>query len=157
MKKSMVIKPAPFLFQLALSLGGGLVVSALTAGREAYALLTKPPLSPPAVLFPIAWTILYTLMAVSATLILSNQKGRNSGYIKIYYVQLIVNFVWSFLFFNFGFLTLSFVWILLLIALVAIMIFSFNKVNKLSAYLQIPYIIWLLFAAYLNLGFAVLN
>lgn len=157
MKKSIVIKPAPFLFQLALSLGGGILVGALTAGREAYALLTKPPLSPPAIVFPIVWTVLYTLMAVSATIILSNKKGRDSGYIKIYYAQLIVNFAWSFLFFNFGFLTLSFVWILLLIALVAVMIYSFNKINKLAAYLQIPYILWLLFAAYLNLGFAVLN
>ncbi len=157
MKKSIVIKPLPFLFQLALSLGGGILVGLLTSGREGYETLVKPPLSPPAVLFPIVWSILYTLMAVSATLILSSQKGRDSGVIKIYYLQLLVNFAWSFLFFEFGFLTLSFIWILLLIALVIFMIYKFYPINKTAALLQIPYLIWLLFAAYLNLGFVVLN
>lgn len=157
MKKSFVIKPLPFLFQLALSLGGGILVGLLTSGREVYETLTKPPLSPPAILFPIVWSILYTLMAVSAALILSSQKGRDSGVIKLYYIQLAVNFVWPFLFFNLGFLTLSFVWILLLIALVALMIYKFYGINKTAALLQLPYLIWLLFAAYLNLGFVVLN
>ena len=157
MKKSIVIKPLPFLFQLALSLGGGIIVGLLTSGREVYETLVKPPLSPPAVLFPIVWSILYTLMAVSASLILSSKSLKTDSAMKIYYAQLIVNFIWPILFFNFGFLTLSFVWILLLIALVALMIYKFYGINKTAALLQIPYLLWLLFAAYLNLGFVILN
>ncbi len=157
MKKSIVIKPLPFLFQLALSLGGGILVGLLTSGREVYETLGKPPLSPPAILFPIIWSILYTLMAVSASLILSSKSLKTDSAMKIYYTQLIVNFVWPFLFFNFSFLTLSFVWILLLIALVALMIYKFYGINKTAALLQIPYLLWLLFAAYLNLGFVILN
>lgn len=157
MKKSIVIKPLPFLFQLALALGGGIVVGLLTSGREVYDTLIKPPLSPPAILFPIVWSILYTLMAVSASLILSSKSPKTDSAMKIYYAQLIVNFVWPFLFFKFSFLTLSFVWILLLIALVALMIYKFYNINKTAAFLQIPYLLWLLFAAYLNLGFVILN
>lgn len=157
MKKSIVIKPLPFLFQLALSLGGGIVVGLLTSGGEVYDTLIKPPLSPPAILFPIVWSILYTLMAVSASLILSSKSSKTDSAMKIYYAQLIVNFVWPFLFFSLSFLTLSFVWILLLIALVALMIYQFYGINKTSALLQIPYLLWLLFAAYLNLGFVILN
>lgn len=157
MKKSIVIKPLPFLFQLALSLGGGILVGFLTSGREVYETLVKPPLSPPAILFPIVWSILYTLMAVSASLILSSKSPKTDSAMKIYYIQLIVNFIWPILFFNFGFLTLSFVWILLLIALVALMIYKFYGINKTAAFLQIPYLLWLLFAAYLNLGFVILN
>ena len=157
MKKSIVIKPLPFLFQLALSLGGGIIVGLLTSGREVYETLVKPPLSPPAFLFPIVWSILYTLMAVSASLILSSKSLKTDSAMKIYYAQLIVNFIWPILFFNFGFLTLSFVWILLLIALVALMIYKFYGINKTAALLQIPYLLWLLFAAYLNLGFVILN
>jgi len=157
MKKSLVIKPLPFLFQLALSLGGGIVVGLLTSGREVYDSLVKPPLSPPAILFPIVWSILYTLMAISASLILSSKSPKIDSVIKVYYIQLIVNFIWPILFFNFGFLTLSFVWILLLIALVGVMIYQFYGINKTAALLQIPYFLWLLFAAYLNLGFVILN
>ncbi len=156
MKKSIVIRPLPFVFNLLLSLGGGTVVGLLTSGSESYKALAKPPLSPPAVLFPIVWSILYTLMAVSITLVLSKSTNADSA-AKIYYTQLIVNFIWPFLFFSLNLLSFSFVVILLLIALVIIMIYRFYKISPLAALLQIPYLLWLLFAAYLNLGFAVLN
>ena len=155
MKKSIVIKPLPFIFNLALSLGGGFIVGLLTRADEKFAALNAPPLAPPAALFPIVWTILYTLMAVSITLVIS--KGNSDEAAKAYYLQLIANFIWPFLFFNLGALTLSFIWLLLLIALVIVMIVRFYRVSPLAAYLQIPYLIWLLFAAYLNLGYVVLN
>ncbi len=155
MKKSIVIKPLPFIFNLALSLGGGFIVGLLTQADEKFAALKAPPLAPPAALFPIVWTILYTLMAVSITLVIS--KGNSDEAAKAYYLQLIANFIWPFLFFNLGALTLAFVWLLLLIALVIVMIVRFYRVSPLAAYLQIPYLIWLLFAAYLNLGYVVLN
>ncbi len=157
MKKSFVIKPAPLIFQLILSVGGGFLVGMVTRNNEMFDSLVKPPLSPPPIVFGIAWTIFYVLMAISASLILNSNKGRDSGVIKIYYLQLAVNFIWPILFFSFGFLTLSFIWILLLIALVGYMIYKFYGVNKTAAYLQIPYFLWLLFAAYLNLSFVVLN
>ncbi|MBE6788336.1 MAG: tryptophan-rich sensory protein [Ruminococcaceae bacterium] len=157
MKKSIVIKPLPFIFNLILSLGGGLLVGLLTNPDEKFKSLTAPPLAPPAILFPIVWSILYTLMAVSITLVISKNSIKSEDAAKVYYLQLIVNFIWPFLFFTFGFLTLSFIWLLLLIALVVVMIVRFYRVSPLAAYLQIPYLVWLLFAAYLNLGYVVLN
>ena len=156
MKKSIVIRPIPFLFNLLLSLGGGALVGLLTRGGEMYDTLIKPPLSPPPFLFGIVWSILYILMAVSITLVISKSGGETSAS-KIYYLQLLVNFIWPVLFFSFGLLTFSFIWILLLTALVAVMIVSFYRISPLAALLQIPYLIWLLFAAYLNLGFVILN
>jgi len=157
MKKSIVIKPLPFIFNLILSLGGGFLIGLITNPDEKFASLVSPPLAPPAVLFPIVWTILYTLMAVSITLVISKNGSKSEDAAKIYYLQLIVNFIWPILFFSFGFLTFSFVWLLLLIALVVVMIVRFYRVSPLAAYLQLPYLVWLLFAAYLNLGYVVLN
>jgi len=157
MKKSIVIKPLPFIFNLALSLGGGFLIGLITNPDEKFKSLTAPPLAPPAVLFPIVWSILYTLMAVSITLVLSKGGNNSEDAAKIYYLQLLVNFIWPVLFFSFGLLTLSFIWLLLLIVLVIVMIVRFYKISPLAAYLQIPYLLWLFFAAYLNLGYVILN
>lgn len=101
----------------------------------------------PPVVFPIVWTILYTLMGVSSYLIYEDTNEIS----KIYIIQLVFNLLWSFVFFNLQFFTLAFIWILLLILLVIIMIRDFASKNKLSGYLQIPYLIWLFVAAILNL------
>ena len=101
----------------------------------------------PSWIFPIVWTILYILMGISSYLVY-----RDTNEIpKIYIIQLIVNLLWSFVFFKFKLLTLAFIWILLLILLVIIMIKDFLSKNKLAGYLQIPYLIWLFIAAILNL------
>ena len=159
MKKSLVIKPLPFLFQLALSLGGGIVVGLLTSGREAYDSLVKPPLSPPGWLFPIVWTILYTLMGISAYIIRTSDASYEQidDALMIYRYQLIVNFLWSIFFFNFEWYFFSFIWILLLWVLIILMIRSFSKISKTAAYLNIPYLLWVTFAAYLNFGIWWLN
>lgn len=157
MKKSIVIKPLPFIFQLALSLGGGSLVGLLTRDSEVFENLNKPPLTPPPLVFIIAWSVFYILMAVSITLILSNPKAEGSGAVSVYYAQLAVNFLWPVIFFVLGQLPLAFVWILLLIGLVITMIVRFYRLNKTAAILQIPYLLWLLFAAYLNLGYIILN
>ncbi|MEE1280215.1 MAG: TspO/MBR family protein [Oscillospiraceae bacterium] len=156
MKKSIVIRPLPFIFNLVLALGGGALIGLISRPTPAYDALTKPPLSPPPFLFGIVWSILYILMAVSITLVVSKSNNTETAS-KLYYAQLLVNFIWPILFFNLGLLTFSFIWILLLIALVVAMIVSFWRISPLAAVLQIPYLIWLLFAAYLNLGFAILN
>ena len=103
----------------------------------------------PSWVFPIVWTILYILMGVSSYIIYEETNEIS----KIYITQLIVNLLWSFVFFKFKLFTLAFIWILLLILLVIIMIKDFISKNKIAGYLQIPYLIWLFVAAILNLTF----
>jgi len=117
-----------------------------------YNSLRQPPLAPPGILFPIVWTILYILMGISAYLI-----SKKDSIPLIYYVGLGVNALWSIIFFVFKWRLLAFLWIILLIILVIKMIISFYKIDKWSAYLQIPYLLWILFACYLNLGIYLLN
>ena len=105
----------------------------------------------PAWIFPVVWTILYTLMGLSSYLIYED----TNEIPKIYISQLIVNLLWSFIFFKFKLFTLAFIWILLLILLVIIMIRDFISKNKTAGLLQIPYLIWLIIAAILNLTFIV--
>ena len=115
-----------------------------------YQNLNKPPLSPPGIVFPIVWTILYIIMGYS----FYKQKEQNK---TIYYTQLIVNGLWSIIFFIFKWYLLAFIWIILLIILVIIMIYKFYKENKLSGLINIPYLIWLFFALYLSFGVYLLN
>lgn len=112
--------------------------------------LNRPPLSPPGITFPIVWTILYIIMGYS----FYKQDEQNKA---IYYTQLIVNGLWSIFFFVFKWYLFSFIWIILLIILVIIMIKEFYKLNKLSGLINIPYLIWLIFAAYLSFGIYILN
>lgn len=118
----------------------------------------QPPLSPPFFLFPIVWGILYALMGISAARIyMSPQSTDRSRGLNLFIAQLIINFFWSLIFFKaqaFGF---AFLWLLLLWLLVLWMILTFRKVDSLAAKLQIPYLLWLTFAAYLNFGVWYLN
>ena len=119
---------------------------------------TQPPLSPPGILFPIVWGILYLLMGISAARIyqsppsLSRSRGLN-----LWIIQLVVNFFWSPIFFNAQAYGFAFFWLLLLWILVLLMILSFRKIDPLAAWLQLPYLLWLTFAAYLNAGVWYLN
>ena len=128
-------------------------------GMKAYeGTVIQPPLSPPSWLFPVVWTILYALMGIGAARIYAATRGpdRSKG-LNLYISQLIVNFFWSLIFFNakaFGFALL---WLILLWTLVLWMIVEFRQVDKLAGNIQIPYLIWLTFAAYLNLGVWYLN
>lgn len=118
-----------------------------------YNSLVQPPLSPPSIVFPIVWTILYVLMGISYYLLKNPSKKEKI----IYFVQLGVNALWSLFFFIGKFYLFSFIWIVLLDVLVIFMTGIFYHNNKASAYLQIPYLIWILFATYLNLGIYILN
>ena len=115
-----------------------------------YQNLTKPPFSPPGIVFPIAWTILYIIMGYS----FNKQNEQNK---TIYYTQLIVNGLWSIIFFIFKWYLFSSIWIVLLIILVIIMIYKFYNENKFSSLINLPYLIWLLFALYLSIGVYLLN
>ena len=142
-----------YLLFLIICLGTGILAAALTAGgTQLYSsMLVKPPLSPPAILFPIVWTVLYALMGISGARIwLAPESRDRSKGLNLFFAQLIVNFFWSPIFFNaqaFGF---AFFWILLLWVLIIMMIVSFYKTDKAAALLQLPYLLWVTFAAYLT-------
>ena len=113
----------------------------------------KPELSPPGIVFPIVWGILYALMGFSAARIyLSAPSSSRSRGLNLYIAQLIVNFFWSLIFFNAQAYGFAFLWLVLLWVLVLAMILTFRKIDPLAAWLQIPYLLWLTFAAYLNWG-----
>ena len=119
--------------------------------------IIKPSFTPPGIIFPIVWTILYILMGISCYLIYtSNDKNKGKALI-IYTIQLIFNMLWTFLFFNKNWFLFSLIWIILLIVLVITMIKEFIKINKKAGYIQIPYLLWLIFASILNLSIYFLN
>ena len=147
-------------FWILLSEAVGLLSGLLSReGTALYAeLLQKPPLSPPGWVFPVVWTILYGLMGLSAAKIYAAPptQARSRG-LNLFIAQLIVNFFWSPIFFNAQAYGFALAWLLLLWVLVVLMILEFRKVDKTAALLQIPYILWLTFAAYLNYGVWQLN
>ena len=134
----------------------GTVVGFITSGSMEYSSLIQPPLAPPAILFPIVWSILYVLMGVSYGILESNSLV-DSNINSIYYAQLFVNALWSFFFFVFEWRFFAFLWILLLLALVILMIIRFYEKNKVAGLLQLPYLAWVTFASYLNLAIYLLN
>ena len=118
----------------------------------------QPPLSPPAILFPIVWTLLYALMGIGAAQVsLTPSSPERSRSLNLVVIQLVVNFFWSLIFFNAQAYGFAFLWLLLLWVLVLLMILAFRKVDPLAALLQIPYLLWLTFAAYLSFGVWYLN
>ena len=136
------------------------ILSGLFAGNtgQLYASFIKPPLSPPGWLFGVVWPVLYLLMGIAAYLIyLAPQSQDRQQAITLYWVQLFVNFLWPIVFFRFEGYWLSVAVILLLVILVAMTTLQFWKINKTAGYLMLPYLLWLLFATYLNIGVAVLN
>lgn len=125
---------------------------------EIYGTLQKPPLSPPAAVFSIAWTILYILMGVAAMLVYLKMDGSSKAYgLILFFVQLVFNFVWSIIFFNQKSYLFAFIWLMALWVLVIMMTMEYLKVSKLACALSIPYILWLTFAAYLNFSVYLLN
>ncbi len=138
----------------------GLVSGLLSrGGMEQFAVLNKPPLSPPGILFPIVWTILYTLMGVASYLVFASEKNNQDvkDALTVYAAQLIVNFFWSLIFFNLEWYLFAFFWLILLWVLIFYTIRLFYPVSKTAAYLMIPYLLWVTFAGYLNLGIYLLN
>ena len=126
---------------------------------ENFSTLNKPSFAPPAWLFPVAWTVMYTLMGVSSYLILTSvaPKEDKESALKIYAIQLSVNFLWSIFFFNLELYLFAFFWLLLLWGLVLVMLVRFYKINKTAAFINVPYILWLTFAAVLNFTIWLLN
>ena len=127
-------------------------------GTEIYAgTVVKPPLSPPGWVFGVVWPILYALMGIGAAIVRLEDSATGRRGINIFIAQLIVNFFWSLIFFNLQAFGLAFFWILVLLALVIWMAYVFYQAKPLAGFLQITYILWLLFAAYLSAGVWILN
>ena len=136
---------------------GGLSAMFTFSNMNIYDEINKPFLSPPGVVFPIVWTILYILMGISSAMIkLSNSENKADALI-IYRFSLLINFFWSIIFFNMRAYNFAFVWLIALWLFVLYTIIKYSKINKTAAILQIPYLLWLTFAGYLNLMISILN
>ena len=144
---------------VALAVGG--LSALLTAGNmDIYSVITKPPLAPPSILFPIVWTVLYILMGVSSAMIYLQRDenpttARNS--LITYGISLFLNFFWSIIFFNMQVFLFAFIWIILLWISILATILQYRKISPLAAALQVPYLLWVTFAAYLNFAIYLLN
>lgn len=147
------MKKKPLLISLLISLGTGVIAGFLTFGSMAqYQEMYHPPLAPPGWVFPVVWLLLYTLMGIASYRIyLKNPKAE---VLKLYLIQLAVNFFWPVFFFNLGWQLFAAVWLLVLWYLVFVMIKEFARIDEGAARLMIPYLVWLTFAAYLNIVIA---
>lgn len=136
------------------------LLSSFAAGNigNSYNSYTKPPLSPPGILFPIVWIILYALMGIASYIVYEESRGeRRKEALTFYGLQLAVNFIWPVIFFRFEAYWLAVAVIILLLALVTVTALKFKEINSVAFWLLVPYIVWLLFATYLNIGVAILN
>ena len=132
-------------------------VSSLLSGTMMAPTFIQPSFSPPGYLFPIVWTILYILMGISSYLVYTSDSPAKPAALLVCAIQLVFNFFWTILFFRFSLYGLAFLWLLALIGLIAIMIYLFSKIRPTAAYLQLPYLLWCLFAAYLNFAVYMIN
>ncbi len=160
LKRLKEILPTYIIF-IALPLTVGVLSALITReSMDIYASLVTPPLAPPSWLFPVVWTILYTLMGVSSAMVYlrrdKNPEAASQG-LSFYFISLAVNFAWSIIFFNMRAFLFAFIWLLLLLYLIIRTILSYIKVSPLAAYLQIPYLLWVAFAGYLNFAIFLLN
>ncbi len=117
----------------------------------------QKPVDVPGIIFPIVWSILYLLMSISCYIITESNDKNKSDAIIWYGIQLVINSLWSLIFFGFSAYLFAFIWIILLLVSVVIMIVKFYKIDKKTAYLNFPYVLWILFAGFLNLGIYILN
>ena len=158
-----------YIISIAITLSvGGLSGFLIKDSIPKYESLNLPALAPPSILFPIVWTVLYVLMGISAAMVYQSAIKRTAGsgsYLSskgaqalfVYGLQLLVNFFWPILFFNLEMRLTAFYWLILLIFLVIVMIVKFLEVDRTAALLQIPYLVWLFYASYLNFSIYMLN
>lgn len=146
----------PYAVSILIPVALGALVGWIISGSMDYDMVQKPALAPPAILFPIVWSILYVLMGVSYG-ILKERRLHDAGTMSVYYVQLAVNLLWPIFFFVLKWRLFSFFWIVALAILVILMVVRFYRKNPAAGLLQIPYAAWTLFASYLNLAVFLLN
>ena len=147
-----------FIAALAIPLAAGGFSAWLSGDMGSFDTLQKPPLSPPAIVFPIVWAVLYALMGVSAARIwMAPPSGDRRLGLRLFAGQLAFNFFWSIIFFDLQWFGFALVWLVALWALIAAMVLVFYRVELLAARLQLPYLVWVAFAGYLNAGVWLLN
>lgn len=145
---------------LVIPLAIGSITALLTGGgMDVFETLNNPPLSPPGWLFPVAWTILYILMGIASYLVLEAGKSQEvtKRAIWLYGIQLAFNFLWPILFFNLSAYLFAFIWLVVLWILILATTVQFYRIRDIAGYLMIPYLAWVAFAGYLNLGIYLLN
>ena len=151
-------KAKPYIFSILLALTvGGLSALATANNMNIYDKINTPPLSPPGWLFPVVWTILFILMGISAAIVYTSKSDKKDEALFIYAVSLILNFSWSIFFFNMQSFIISFIILIVLWLSIIITMIQYYKINKTAAWLQLPYLLWVTFAGYLNLAIAILN
>lgn len=158
--KTIKLKPLIISLLTPLALGGAVGIFLSAAGKfNAYDQLFKPPLSPSSWVFAVVWSILYLLMGISSYIIMTSDvsRGRREDALWQYFIQLGVNLIWPILFFYFELRLGAFIWIIVLVTAAFKMLVDFGMISRLAAVLQIPYILWLLFAVYLNGAIFLLN
>ena len=141
-----------------LAVGGAAALIANGSFKD-FEALNKPPLAPPAWAFPAAWTLLYILMGIAAYLVYCSEKypGRIERALTFYAVQLFMNFCWTLIFFNLRLYLAAFIWLVLLWGAIAGTALLFRFISKSAGWLMLPYLAWVTFAGYLNLGVYILN
>lgn len=154
------IRIAKFIPSMCIPLITGVISAALSAqGMAVYGEMVKPPLSPPAWVFSAVWTILYLMMGYAAYRIMTavpDTQGRSMA-LLLFWVQLIMNFFWSVIFFRWEQYLAAFIWLVIMWGIVIVCTFRFYHINKMAGWLLVPYVLWLTFAAYLNLGAWILS
>lgn len=151
------LNKSTLIISILIPLAVGSLSAFLSGNMSMYASLNKPAFSPPTYIFPIVWTVLYILMGISSYIIFVSGDANSTKDLKIYGLQLFFNFCWSIIFFGFSQYLLAFLWLIILIILIIIMIQLFYKINPIAAYLQIPYLLWCIVAAYLNFKIYMMN
>lgn len=153
-----------FLLFLVIPLAAGGIGYLLSGGSMLFNELEQPPLAPPSWVFPVVWTVLYVLMGISSYLVASKYdigrgmlSRKQTSALRTYFIQLFFNMIWPLIFFRLDLLWVGAVIIFIILILVIITIVKFYRIYPAAAYLMIPYLVWLIFALYLNIGFAVLN
>ena len=147
------------LVALAIPLLVGGLSALLTGGMDGFKILNKPPLSPPGWLFPVVWTLLYLMMGLASFKVLNadGPEYKKNNALFFYGLQLFFNFFWSIIFFRWEMYLFAFIWLIIMWALIIVTTFKFWKIDKWAGVLLVPYLLWVTFAAYLNLGIYILN
>ena len=151
-------KAKPYIFSILLALTvGGLSALSTANNMNIYDKIVSPPLSPPGWLFPVVWTILFILMGISAAMIFTSDSAQKDDALFIYAVSIVLNFTWSIFFFNLQAFIVAFIILIALWLSIIITIIKYYKINKAAAWLQLPYLLWVTFAGYLNFAIILLN
>ena len=148
------------IISLLITLGGGFIIGQFTSNSKVlYENLKKPIFAPPAIVFPIVWTILFILMALAAYRVYQKSKNgvETHSALTFYGIQLIFNFLWSIIFFKFNLYGLAFIELVVLLILIIVTTIKFYKVDKVAGMLMLPYILWVTFAGVLNFFVWMLN